>query len=198
MLSVTIEESLQQGGRAGFLIVGGHGLAEFVLIGLFVLGLNQSPFSQWASVSVRIVGGAVLLIMGFNIFRCAFKDKVTLEFQKSLNPEQVLSISYLRPFKAGIIVSVANPTWVLWWFSIGALYVTEALRYGWLGLGFFYTGHILADLTWYVFVAFAVATGRRFLNPAAYRVILALCGLFLIGFASYFMVIGSRDLLSFF
>lgn len=104
------------------------------------------------------------------------------------------STSFLRPFKAGVLVSVANPTWVLWWFSVGLLYVTTALKQGVFGLVSFYTGHILADLVWYAFVAAAVATGRRFLTPAAYRAVLGACGLFLVGISCYFLVLGGRAL----
>jgi arginine exporter protein ArgO len=51
-------------------------------------------------------------------------------------------------------------------------------------------GHILADLSWFLFVAGAVATGKRWLSPAAYRGILGVYGIFLVMLAAYFIYRG--------
>ncbi|MDH7577776.1 MAG: LysE family transporter [Bacillota bacterium] len=199
MLTVTIKESIQRGGRAGFLIVGGHGFAEILLLGLFFLGLNRLLQTGWISAVVGIGGGMVLLFMGFDVLRGALAAKINLDLENQgafRHEDQKYAGSDLRPFIEGIIVSVANPTWILWWFSIGVLYVTQASRYGWLGLSAFYSGHILADLSWFVFVAYMIATGRKFLSPGIYRGILASCGAFLALLAVFFIYQGVRATLT--
>lgn len=204
MFTVTVKESLLRGGRAGFLIVGGHGLAEIFLLGLFALGLSQVLQALWISAVVGIGGGAVLLLMGAGILRSALsaQDYLELQEKEAFGAREGSGSrrfgSSLRPFGEGIIVSLANPTWILWWFSIGVLYVTQALRYGWLGLFAFYSGHILADLSWYVFVSCTVAAGKKFLSPAVYRGILACCGAFLVLLALFFGYQGVRAALNFF
>ncbi|HAA89246.1 MAG TPA: lysine transporter LysE [Peptococcaceae bacterium] len=193
MLSITIKESLEQGWPAGFLIVGGHAIAEVTLIGLFFLGLNTPSVSQWVSAIVGIAGGTVLLLMGFQTARDGLYGRVSLDLQESITrKKEESSTCYLRPLREGLIVSVANPTWILWWLSVGAFYVTEASHYGWLGLSSFYSGHILADLSWFGFVSFAVATGKKFFNPKIYRAVLVGCGIFLLGIAFFFMGSGLR------
>jgi threonine/homoserine/homoserine lactone efflux protein len=69
-------------------------------------------------------------------------------------------------------------------------YVALALRQGPLGLGFFYVGHILADLSWYSLVALVITAGRSLLRQPVYRGILFICGLFLIALSIYFIYSG--------
>ena len=75
----------------------------------------------------------------------------------------------------------------MWWVMVGLAMITQALSFGWLGIGCFYCGHILADLGWYSFVSGAVAKGRRFITDRAYRWLLFVCGLFLIFLALTFI-----------
>jgi threonine/homoserine/homoserine lactone efflux protein len=195
MLSITIKESLEQGWPAGFLIVAGHAIAEVTLIGLFLLGLNTPLVSRSVSGIIGIAGGILLLIMGLQIARDALYRRATLDLQEKVTGKKGRApICYLKPLREGIIVSVANPTWILWWLTVGAFYVTEASHYGWLGLSSFYSGHILADLTWFGFVSFIVATGRKFFNPRIYQAVLAGCGIFLLGIALFFLWSGIHSL----
>ncbi|MGB4505397.1 MAG: LysE family transporter [Syntrophaceticus sp.] len=105
-----------------------------------------------------------------------------------------MTTSFSRVLTTGIVVSVANPGGIIWWLTIGVMYVTQALQYGWLGLGFFYTGHILADFAWYVFIAFIVATGKNYLTPNIYQWILAGCGLLMVFLALFFFLQGIQGI----
>jgi threonine/homoserine/homoserine lactone efflux protein len=191
LLTVTIKESLQQGWRSGLLITAGHGLVEIALLALFALGLNRLLHLQWISMVIGIGGGLALLYMGVDICHSALRGATGLDLEQDGGGVVRLgTASRLSSLKSGLIATVANPYWVLWWFTIGILYVTQALQAGIIGLGSFYTGHILADLSWYVFVAGAVATGKRWLSTAAYRGILGVCGIFLLVLAAYFIYRG--------
>jgi threonine/homoserine/homoserine lactone efflux protein len=101
----------------------------------------------------------------------------------------------LNPVAAGVLMSAANPYWLIWWLTIGLGYVMFSMQYGLLGVALFYVGHILADFAWYTLVSGAVAQGRRFLSDGLYRGFLAVCGVFLFGFGGYFGVQGVRFLL---
>jgi threonine/homoserine/homoserine lactone efflux protein len=91
---------------------------------------------------------------------------------------------------AGVIVSVSNPYWVIWWASIGTAYISESLDAGGLGVTSFFTAHILSDLVWLSLVAFVLATGRRLMSQRVYQSILVLCGLFLLMLAAWFIYSG--------
>ena len=100
--------------------------------------------------------------------------------------------SGLNPVVAGVLMSAANPYWLIWWLTIGLGYVMFSGQYGVAGVALFYLGHILADFAWYTLVSGAVAQGRRFLSDGLYRGFLAGCGVFLVGFGGYFAVQGVR------
>ena len=90
----------------------------------------------------------------------------------------------------GILTSLSNPYWFIWWATIGLVYLGRASRYGWFGVGSFYSGHILADLAWYALISGAVSKGRRFLNDRLYRGVIGVCAGFLVVFAGYFVYSG--------
>ena len=95
---------------------------------------------------------------------------------------------------SGILMSVANPYWIIWWATIGLGYILYSWRFGFWGIAFFFVGHILADLVWYSLVAAAVAGGRHFLTNRLYRGLIAVCAVFLIVFAGYFAYAGFEKL----
>jgi threonine/homoserine/homoserine lactone efflux protein len=91
---------------------------------------------------------------------------------------------------AGVLVSVANPYWIIWWATIGMAYIDKALDHGAAGVGSFFTAHILSDFAWLSLVAFALVTGRRLMSTPVYRGILMVCGGFLVGLGSWFIYSG--------
>ncbi|MGA2286700.1 MAG: LysE family transporter [Dehalococcoidia bacterium] len=91
---------------------------------------------------------------------------------------------------AGVLVSVANPYWIIWWATIGMAYIDKALVHGPAGVGTFFTAHILSDFAWLSLVAFALVTGRRLMSTPVYRGILMACGAFLIGLGVWFIYSG--------
>ncbi len=181
LLTVTISESARTGAKAGPLLMLGHSILEFFLIAALVMGLKNFFQNQVFEVSVSIMGGFFLLWMGYGMVRDALKGNVSLDLSvKSKRP-------VIGPVLAGILVSLSNPYWTIWWVTIGLGYITEAWVYGLTGLAFFYTGHILADFTWYGAVSLAVAKGRNLMSDRVYRGLIAVCGVFLIGLAVVFV-----------
>jgi threonine/homoserine/homoserine lactone efflux protein len=156
------------------------------------LGLSSVLQAHWITVIVGIVGGLVLFLMGIQMMYNALQGK--MEFAALSNEQggqvvtEVTRRSFSRALGAGVVVSIVNPGWIIWWLTIGVLYVTQALQYGLLGLGFFYTGHILADFAWYIFIAFIVASGKKLLTAKTFNLILAGCGLLLVFLALVFIL----------
>ena len=74
----------------------------------------------------------------------------------------------------GILVSLANPYWSLWWATIGLAYVLQSRRWGIAGVIVFFLGHIAADLLWYSTVSFSVGKGRAVFTTKIYRAVV--CG----------------------
>jgi threonine/homoserine/homoserine lactone efflux protein len=181
LLSATISESSQRGFVAGPLMIAGHGLLELFLVTILILGL--APFFQLPAVFVvsAIAGSAILLWMAVGMLRSLPRLSLNVSpRQGRLN----------HPVFSGIIMSVSNPYWIIWWATIGIGYILYSRQFGIWGLVFFFIGHILADLVWYSSVAAVVAGGRRFLTDRLYRGLIAVCAVFLIVFAGYFAYAG--------
>jgi threonine/homoserine/homoserine lactone efflux protein len=181
VLTVTISETLKRGFKAGPLIVLGHAILEIVLLTLIGLGLG--PFFEHPTVVLVFMsaGGVVLLWMGSQML-LANKRIATEALNASGTP------SPYGPVLAGIILSVSNPYWIIWWVTIGMGFVTQSLQYGLIGLLCFYCGHILSDLAWFSFVSFSVSAGRRLCPPMVYRVLFILCGTILVILGSVFII----------
>ena len=68
----------------------------------------------------------------------------------------------------------------MWWATVGLSFIEESREAGTAGTTAFYTGHILSDIIWYAMVALAVSFGKKFINGSTYKIIVRLCGIFLI------------------
>lgn len=194
LLTVTISESASQGFRAGPLLVLGHSILEFLLMIAFVFGLNQIFSFPIVKGAIGLIGGTVLLWMGQGIFRRARRKNWRIELSSASNPLSSPQISFWKPVSAGLLASLANPYWILWWATVGASYIILSLEQGPMGIAFFYAGHISSDLVWYSIIAGLVASGRKFFNYKVYRGILLFCGTFLMLFAFYFLYTGLKFL----
>jgi threonine/homoserine/homoserine lactone efflux protein len=100
-----------------------------------------------------------------------------------------------RSVLSGLLVSIANPYWVIWWATIGMVYLTWSRTLGATGVAAFFTGHILSDLMWYSVVSYVIATGKRIISDSIYRWLLLICGLALVGLGIFFIVTGIKSLL---
>ena len=185
LLTATISESSQRGFIAGPLLITGHAILELVLVIAFLLGL--APFFQQPAVFVAtaLIGSVILFWMAFGMFRSLPSLRLSWEGDHKRRSHPIIS---------GILMSVANPYWIIWWAPIGLGYILYSWRFGFWGIAFFFVGHILADLVWYSLVAAAVAGGRHFLTNRLYRGLIAVCAVFLIVFAGYFAYAGFEKL----
>lgn len=184
LLTATIAATVQRGFKAGPLIVLGHALLELVLVIALIAGLSTLLTRASVTSLIGIIGGLFLLYLGFIMSRDAYQGKLSLE---GLDGAPATTAAGLHPVTAGVLISLSNPFWSLWWATVGLTYLTLSLESGRLGLASFYTGHIMADLVWYSLVAAAVAGGKRFLSQRVYQYIMVLCGLFLCGLGGYFV-----------
>jgi len=181
LLTATISESSQRGFVTGPLMIAGHAILELGLVIALLLGL--APFLQQPAVFVAtaLVGSAILLRMAFGMFSSLPSLHLSWEGdQKRRN----------HPVASGILMSVVNPYWIIWWATIGLGYILYSWQFGLRGVAFFFAGHILADLGWYSLVAAMVAGGRQYLSDRLYRGLIAVCAVFLVLFAGYFAYAG--------
>ncbi|WP_027365181.1 LysE family transporter [Desulfotruncus alcoholivorax] len=185
LLTVNISETTRRGFIAGPLLVLGHAILEILLVAFLVLGLATFLVSDRVHSVIALVGGVFLIYLGWTMYRDAVRGKISLQLAK-----ETAESAGMHPVLAGILVSLSNPYWSLWWATVGLAYITTSMARGTAGLVAFLSGHLLADLVWYGAVSAAVDGGRRFLSQSVYRGIIIACGLFLTGLGGYFLYYG--------
>ena len=186
LLTATVSESSKRGFHAGPMLIAGHGILEVGLVVLLLLGV--APFLQREGVfaAIAIAGGAILLWMAFGMLRTLPTLSLSLDAGKTGSNSLIVS---------GILLSIANPYWIIWWATIGFGYILHSLQYAMWGIFLFFTGHILADLVWYSAVAAAVGKGRHLFTDGIYRGIMGTCAVFLVVFACYFFYAGLQKVI---
>ncbi|NLZ28773.1 MAG: LysE family transporter [Firmicutes bacterium] len=185
--AVVAEQTIKRGFIAAPLVVLGHGILEVFVVIMLSTGWGHLVTGETATGVIGIIGGGVLAWMGGGMVRNA--PNVSLDAQ---NTNHVYSKT--GPVIAGMITTLANPYWFLWWATIGASYVAFSLEYGARGVILFFSGHILSDLIWLSLLGFALVSGKKFISDRIYRGIIFLLGFFLVGLAAYFIWTGIKFL----
>lgn len=174
LLTVNIQESYKRGLMAGPLLVLGHALLETALVGGLVLGLDRIIRWNLTQGIIGLIGGGFLLWMAWDMLWNGGKEGLVLEKAKEGTGKS------MHPVLAGIVVSLSNPYWSLWWATVGLGLMMRAERWGVWGLVLFLIGHLLADLVWYTVISVAVAKGRQIIPARFFRGLIMICGVFLV------------------
>lgn len=185
LLTVTVSESTRRGAIAGPLVILGHAILELSLIAALLLGM--APLLQRSDVFVFIslAGGSILLWMAFSMFKSLPDLRLEVHSKDEKRKNLVLT---------GILFSLVNPYWIIWWASIGLGYILHSVKYGIIGVVAFFLGHILADLAWYTLISFGVAKGKHFFSDVFYRRLIGCCASFLVIFSCYFFYSGIQKI----
>lgn len=179
MLTVTISDSLKKGSRAGPLVVLGHVIAESVLILLLVLGLGWIIESEVVTGIIGGVGGIMLIYIGYTISKSPVPSEIPGDGEPVEKRGSILS---------GIVTSISNPYFYIWWATVGWAFLLKGIDIaGIVGVVGFLIGHWTSDLSWYSLVSFFTSKGRHVLPGKRYKIIMMICGVFLIILGVYFI-----------
>ena len=161
---------------AGALIAVGHGVVEFPLMILIVLGAGRILKLPTAQIVIGLAGGAFLLIMAIQM----------LKSLRSAEKQQV-TVTKSAPVLAGIILSAGNPYFLLWWATIGLALATAATGIGIWAFVLFAIVHWLCDLVWLSALSWASFKGSVLLGPRGMRIVLMICSAALFVFGLFFV-----------
>jgi threonine/homoserine/homoserine lactone efflux protein len=188
MLTLVISSTAEKGFWTSFFIVVGHALLELLVVAAFFMGLLRYLENPLIAKIIGIVGGVFLLYLGVDIIISVFRKKFTIDFKSMVKKRTMNARSTGIIVLKGILVSLMNPYWYIWWISIGAAFIIKSVKFNVGGVTAFFTGHISADFIWYLFIGFLISTGRRFLNQKIYNGILIACSVFLFYLGIRFIV----------
>jgi threonine/homoserine/homoserine lactone efflux protein len=162
---------------AGTFIALGHAIVELPLMALIYFGFAHFLASPEVKRIIGVIGGLLLIFMGAMLFRTM--NKAISEAGSDLPSTS---------FTTGIILTGANPYFLLWWATIGIALVYGAAEFGVYGLIIFVVVHWLCDLSWEQLVSFTVFKTRNLWTPKVQKVVFGICSLVLIGFGIWFCV----------
>jgi threonine/homoserine/homoserine lactone efflux protein len=187
LLTFTIYKSLKQkrGYLAAIFILLGHATIELALIIALLAGASFFFQNLIFLTFVGVIGGTLLVIYGI----LTIMDVLKTDFEKDYSLEG----NTIRGFKGnsylgGILVSLSNPFWTFWWAATG--FSLMVVRFNItlfmpIEILFFFLGHELGDIVWYLPISVFVSFGGKSLNPKIYKYILIVSGIFMIAFGIY-------------
>jgi len=164
---------------AGVLMALGHGIVEFPLMVLLLLGVGRLLKLAYVKVIIGLAGGGFLILLAVQMF------------QGLAGPgaEQV-QMTGGSPLATGVLLSVGNPYFLIWWATVGLTLITTAKSaFGLAGFGLMAVAHWSCDLVWLTALSWASFEGSSLLGPAGQRVVLAICAAAMLGFGLYFIVL---------
>lgn len=168
---------------AGPLIAIGHGIVEFPLMILIILGMDKIFKSTSTQIIIGLAGGTFLLIMAIQMLR---------SLPDSQNPGADVAKS--GPVVVGVILSGGNPYFLLWWATVGLTLAMTAKGLGIWAFALFAIVHWLCDLVWLGALSWASFKGSMLLGPRVQRTVLLICALVLIAFGLFFIYNAIRSL----
>ena len=195
LLTYTIIKSAQTNKRGylmGLWIITGHAILEMGIIILLLFGFSFVLKNIAVVRFIGVSGGLILILFGASIIRDIFNGNISTNFLNSRDepgkdPGMTENKGIENPVIGGIMVSMSNPYWWVWWATIGFAFMIQfdISFKKWPKLLAFFLGHEAGDLIWYLLVSTLAFFGLRHMNRKAYYGILMFCALFMVLFGIY-------------
>jgi threonine/homoserine/homoserine lactone efflux protein len=172
---------------AGILIAIGHGIIEFPLMVVIIMGMGKIFQSKTTQIVIGLAGGVFLLVMAVGMLKSSWDIQ-----------QQDAKVAKSGPLIAGIVLSGGNPYFLLWWATVGLTLATTAKGLGIWAFALFAIVHWSCDLVWLWALSWASFKGSVLLGTKSQRIILVICGLALFVFGVFFIYNASGALIKLF
>ena len=166
---------------AGTLMALGHAVIEVPLILLIYFGFARFFENSVVQLVLSIVGGGMIIWLSIGLFRA--RTEAVYE-EKDL------------PYKAttaGMITSGLNPSFLLWWATVGSMLIARIADYGAGGLTALILVHWSCDLVWLSLVSALVYKTQALWGKRFQEWLFIVCSLILLGFGTWFIVSGIQQ-----
>jgi threonine/homoserine/homoserine lactone efflux protein len=157
-----------QSPHAGALVAIGHGIVEVPLMVAVFYGVGRLMELSYVQAGIALLGGLSLLVMGVGMLRGIRQAEVGADQDTR------------SPIVAGILLSIGNPYFLVWWATVGAALIMRSFCFGVFGFVAFGALHWLCDLAWGYFLSALSFRGGAFFGRRFQQVVFAVCGMFLV------------------
>lgn len=164
----------------------GHVALELVMVVALLAGLGRLMAGRRAQGSLALAGGLVLLFMAWGMLSTGPSAQLP-----GVHAGQGEADISRVPLVTGVLATLANPYWFIWWATVGAAQLAWARGYQG-GIWAFWAGHAAADLLWLTLLSLALVTGLRFLPGGGYGLLLMLMGGAMAALGVYFLAAARR------
>jgi threonine/homoserine/homoserine lactone efflux protein len=171
--------------HAGAIIALGHGIVEIPLMILILYGFGDILKITYIKAIIGLLGGLFLLKMGLGLLKGIKQAKI----DSSNGPSS--------PLRAGIILTLANPYFLVWMATIGSILIFRSYSFGLLGFAIFVIAHWSCDFLWLYFLSALSFKGGQFFGKRLQQVLFAICGVFLLFFSVKFVYDAAKIIFSF-
>ncbi|MBE3036920.1 MAG: LysE family transporter [Candidatus Atribacteria bacterium] len=171
--------------HAGAMIALGHGIVEIPLMILILYGFGDILKITYIKATIGLLGGLFLLKMGLSLLRGIKQARIDLSNGPS------------SPLLAGIILTLANPYFLVWMATIGSILISRSYAFGLLGFTLFMIGHWSCDFLWLYFLSALSFKGGQFFGKRLQQVLFVICGVFLLFFSTKFIYDAAKIIFSF-
>jgi len=171
--------------HVGAMIALGHGMVEIPLMILILYGFGDILKMTYIKAIIGLLGGLFLLKMGLGLLKGIKQIKID-----SVNGPS-------SPLMAGIILTMANPYFLVWMATIGSILIFRSYAFGLLGFTLFMIAHWSCDFLWLYFLSALSFKGGQFFGKRLQRVLFVICGIFLLFFSTKFIYDAAKIIFSF-
>ncbi|QKG83039.1 LysE family transporter [Kroppenstedtia pulmonis] len=182
--AITVE-MIKRGMKHGFVhswLVGVGGMLADVVVLMFLIyfGVASLLTSPVTKLVLWIAGFFVLLYLGYESIKEAFKD-VDVSLRGNINSKSS------KAFFSGFLIALSNPQNIIFWIGIYGSVLASTVESVGEGSALLYSSAIfIGIIIWDLFVSVSVHYGRKFLNRKYMRWISVSAGIALIGFGALF------------
>jgi len=178
LFAANITYGLREGVKSGIKIAIGHSIVELPLVILLGIGVfSLEIFPEFRTI-ISIFGAITLFVFA------GIQIKTILEKNKniSIKPKQ-------GPIVTGILLSVLNPFFIVWWLTIGFKLISDAmLIWAFAGILIVFVFHIWMDFAWLGITAFLASKSRKIISNRNYKIMILVLSLTLIYFGITFLM----------
>lgn len=174
----TIRRGLRGGFRPALQVQLGSIVGDMTWCALALLGLAPLVQVPWVRLVLSVAGVAVLVYLGGVGLRDALKSRpaVVAADEKVIDQRQ-------GAFRSGVAISMANPTAVGYWLSVGGALVAAGVAGTTVEqTASFITGFVAGTIVWAFLTAFVVRWGRVLMSPRLFRLVNLACSAALLVF----------------
>jgi threonine/homoserine/homoserine lactone efflux protein len=161
---------------AGVLLAVGHGIIEFPLMVLIIVGLGAVFQKTATQIGIGFAGGLVLIFMALSMFKTS-----------TMRIDPKIAAKKDKPVLAGIVLTASNPYFLIWWATVGLALATDATKFGLYAFALFAIVHWFVDLIWVTALSFASFHGTTLLGPKSQTIILKVCAAAMLLFGLFFI-----------